>query len=63
MFSIDLSNNVSTKINQLGLIPSPRKDFSFFAYEDKFYLFGGFSEKEFYNDFYSFDVKSSTWVA
>ena len=63
MFQVDLSNNVFTKIDQLGLIPSPRSDFSFFAFEDKFYLFGGELNGKGYKDFYSFDVKSSTWVA
>ncbi len=61
MFSVNLSNNEFTKVNQLGLIPSPRYDFSFFAFENQIYLFGGDSHDGYYNDFYSFDRKSLTW--
>lgn len=61
MFSVDLSNNVFTEINQRGLIPSPRSDFSFFAFEDKLYLFGGESNDVYCSDFYAFDLKSLSW--
>ena len=63
MFSVNLSSKVSTKIDQLGLIPSPRSNFSLFAFEDKLYLFGGYSYDGCENNFYSFDVNSSTWKA
>ena len=47
MFSVNLSNNVFTKIDQLGLIPSPRTNFSFFAFDNKLYLFGGYLNGEY----------------
>ena len=37
--------------------------FSFFAFEDKLYLFGGESDDRYYNDFHCFNVGSKTWKA
>ena len=61
LFSVDLSNNLFSEIDQFGVLPSPRAAFSLLAFENKLYLFGGESADGYCSDFYAFDLKSLSW--
>lgn len=65
LYFIDLKNNTCNLVeikSDKNKMPEPRMNSSLTSYLDKLYVFGGQNEESKYlNDFWIFDIKSSTW--
>ncbi len=57
-------NSVSKQWSEIQVSsekPFPRDGMSVFGFQDKLYLFGGYSNKGALNDFHVFDLKTKSW--
>jgi N-acetylneuraminic acid mutarotase len=64
VFKYNISTNIWSRVNwnrTKGIKPSPRSSHTSVVYDGKMFVFGGTGEKEFHNDFFSFDFETQTW--
>jgi len=58
----DFRTRVWRAVHPKGKLPTKRTSHSAVFYQNKMYVFGGFSGEEYLNDLFEFDIETETWT-